>query len=82
MHLIFDTFKLADELFKTTLRSLENCVLVNDNLCKKLYSSLELPVPFDKRFKVASIPFLIPDLNLPNWLYKTILRLIHLFQVS
>ena len=53
---------LADELF--TLRSLENCVLVNNNLCGKLISSSELPITADQRFNVISVPFFIPDFNL------------------
>ena len=48
------------------LQSLKTCVLVNNNLCGKLYSSLELPVIFDERFKVTSVPFFIPDFNLLN----------------
>ena len=31
---------------------------------QKLYSSLELPITFDERFKVTSVPFFIPDFNL------------------
>ena len=43
------------------MQSLEICVLANNNLGVKLASSLELPTTFDERFKVASVPFFIPD---------------------
>ena len=52
-----------DESFAKALQSLETCVLVNNNLCGKLVSSLEFPVKFDERFQVTSVPFLIPDFN-------------------
>ena len=38
---VFDNFILADELFGEVLRSFETCVLVNSNLCGKLFSSLD-----------------------------------------
>ena len=40
------------------------CVLVNNNLCEKLVSSLELPTTFDERFKVTLVPFFIPEFTL------------------
>ena len=55
---------LAEELFAKALRSFETCVLVNNNLCGKLFSSLELSTTFDEIFKVTLIPFFIPDFNL------------------
>ena len=55
---------LHDEPFAKVLRSLENCVLVNNNWCKKIFSSLESPATFDERFEVTPIPFFIPDFNL------------------
>ena len=39
-------------------------VLVNNNLCRKLVSSLELTRTFDEKFKVISEPFFLPDFNL------------------
>ena len=33
--------------------------MVNNNLCRKLVSSLELPMKFDEKFKVTSAPFSI-----------------------
>ena len=41
----------------------KTCVLINNNLSGKFNSSLELPVTFDKRLKVTSVPFSIPDFN-------------------
>ena len=38
---VFDNFILAEELFGKALRSFETCVLVNKNLCGKLFSLLE-----------------------------------------
>ena len=35
----FENFILADEPFAKALRSLKSCVLNNDNLCRKLFSS-------------------------------------------
>ena len=64
---IFDTYKLVDELFAKTLRSFEVCVLVNNSLCGKLFSSLESPATFDERFKVNLVSFFIPDFNFLSW---------------
>ena len=61
---VFDSFKLADEPFAKTLRIFETCVLVNNNLFVKLFSSLESPSTFIKYFKVTSVLFWIPDLSL------------------
>ena len=36
---VFDDFLLAHEPFAKPLRSFETCVLVNNNLCGKLFSS-------------------------------------------
>ena len=38
---VFDNITLADELFAKVLRSFKTCVLVNNNFCGKLSSSLE-----------------------------------------
>ena len=37
---VFNNFVLADESFAKALRILETCVLVNNNLCWKIFSSL------------------------------------------
>ena len=50
---VFDDFILAEQLFAKALRSLETCVLVNNNLWGKLLSSLESSILFDERFKVT-----------------------------
>ena len=55
---------LPDEPFAKVSQSLKTCVLVNNNLCGKLVSSLESPITFDERFKFASVPFFIHDFNL------------------
>ena len=39
----FENFALADKPFAKPVLSLKTCVLVNNNLCRKLVSSLELP---------------------------------------
>ena len=36
---------------------LETSISVNDNLCGKLFSSLESPITFDEIFKVTSVLF-------------------------
>ena len=54
---------IADKPFSKALRIFETCVLVNNNSCGKLVSSLELPIKFDKRFKVTSAPFLLQILT-------------------
>ena len=48
------------ELFAKALRSFESCVLVNNNLWRKLFSSLESL----KRFKVILVPFFYCIFNL------------------
>ena len=60
---VFDNLILADEFFAKALGSLETCVLVNSNLCGKLFPSLESPTMFDQSFKVTSVLFFIPDFN-------------------
>ena len=65
---VFDNFILADELFRKVLRSLQTCVLVNNNLCRKLVSSLESSTIFDESFKVTWVSFFIPNFNF--WSYE------------
>ena len=60
---LFDSFILAEELFAKALRSFQTCVLVNNKLCKKLFSSLEPPTIFEEIFKITLVPFFIPDLT-------------------
>ena len=71
---IFDNFTLAEELFAKVLKSLKTCVLVNNNLCGKLFSSLESRATVDESFKIISVPFFFQILI--YWvLNKAILRL-------
>ena len=64
---VFDSFILAEELFAEALQSLETCVLVDNNLSRKLFPLLELPKTFDEIFKVTSVPFLNPDYIFLIW---------------
>ena len=43
---VFESVILPEELFAKTLQSFETCLLIN-NLCRKLFSSLESPKIFD-----------------------------------
>ena len=61
---VFDSFMLAKELFAKALQSLETCVVVDNNLCRKLFSSLESLIIFDEWFKISLVPFFIADFNL------------------
>ena len=61
---VFDSFILADELFAKIFWNLKTCVLVNKNLCGKLFSSLESPTTFDEIFRVTSVPYFIADFHL------------------
>ena len=56
---VFDYFILADKLFAKALRSFKTCVLVNNNLCRKLCPSLALTIIFDERFKVTLVPYFL-----------------------
>ena len=63
--IVLGTFTLTDELFAKTLQSFETFVLGSNNLCRKLISSLELPIKFDERFKVTS-----PPRNKKSWRHR------------
>ena len=54
---------LADETFPKASRIFETLLSVNFILRRKLVSSLELPIKFDLKFKVTSVPFFIADFN-------------------
>ena len=47
-------------------RIFETCVFINNNLCRKLVSSLEFPTKFYERFKFTSVSYFIADFNLQN----------------
>ena len=75
-------FILAEELFAKALQNLETCVLVTNNLCRKIFSSLESPTTFDEIFKVTSALFFIPDFNLlscelDNFTFKVLYRVLY-----
>ena len=61
---VFDKFISAEGLLAKALRSLETCVLVNNKLCRKVFSSLESPTTFDEIFKVTLVLTFIPDFKL------------------
>ena len=48
---------LTDELFAKVLQRSATCLLVNNNLCRKLISSLEFPNIFDDDLKTTSVSF-------------------------
>ena len=60
----FDYFLLVVELFPKALPIFETGVLVNNNLCGKLFSSSESWITFDGRFKVTWVPTFISEFNL------------------
>ena len=54
----------TEELFAKAFRSFETYVLVNNNFCRKLFSSLESPKIFDEKFKSCFSSIFIADFNL------------------
>ena len=61
---VFNNFILADELL--ALRSPETYLSINNNLYGNMVSPFDSPITFDERFKVTSVPYLIPDFNLSS----------------
>ena len=59
---VFDNLILVDELFAKALRRIETCVLVSNNLRRKLFSLS--PIIFDDNLKTNSVSFVIADFNL------------------
>ena len=55
---VFDNFILADERFEKALKSLETCVLVNNSLCGKLFSSVESLIIFDESWNYCTYALL------------------------
>ena len=43
---VFNNFTLVEKLLVKALRRFETCVLVNNDLCEKVFSSLESPAMF------------------------------------
>ena len=50
---VFENFILADESFAKALWIFETCVLVNNNVCRKMFPSLASEATFDESFKVT-----------------------------
>ena len=67
---VFHNYISAEKLFGKALRSFETCVLVKNNLCRKLFLSLEFVTAFEI-FQVTSITFFIPYFNLSSCNIKT-----------
>ena len=44
-----------NELFAKNLQRFANCLLVKNDLCEKLVSSLELPIMSDDSVKITSV---------------------------
>ena len=61
---LIDNFILVDKPFAKALQSFETFVLFRNNLCRKLFSSLESPTTFDECSKATSAPFFIPHFSL------------------
>ena len=61
---VFENVILANKTFAKALQIFETCVLVNNNLCGKLVSSLDSMKDSMKDFKVTRVPFFIPYFNL------------------
>ena len=49
---------------RKALRSFETCLLVNNNLCGKLFSPFDSRATFNEIFKVTSVRIFIPDFKL------------------
>ena len=62
----FLKFILADEPFAKALRIFETFVSANNSLYRELVSSIEFPIKFDEKLRVASVLFFIPDFSLLN----------------
>ena len=61
---VFDSLILTGELFVEALWRFATCVLVNNNLCGKLISSLILRIIFDDTLKTASVSYFNAKFNL------------------
>ena len=56
--LVFDISILTVEPFAKDLRIFETCLLVINNLCRKLVLSSKSSITFDKRFNLTLVQFL------------------------
>ena len=57
-NLVFDDFILADKPFGQALRNFQTGVLINNNLCGKLFSALESPTTFEQFSKLLQYQIL------------------------
>ena len=57
----------VDCFFAKALRRFATCLTVNNDLCGKLVSSLELPIIFDDNLKTTSVSLFIADFNLSSF---------------
>ena len=80
---VFSSFILAEKLSAKALRSFKTRVVVNNNLCRKLFLSLESSTTFDEIFKatlisVPEVPFRFFD-KLKNAIQSFILTVYFYF---
>ena len=61
---VFDNCILAKKIFSNILLRFATCLLVSNNLSKKLVLSLELQIIFDERYIVTLVSFSVADFNL------------------
>ena len=71
-NLFFVSFILTDKLFAKALCGFKTGLLVSNNLCGKLVSSLLLPIIFEYNLRVAAVSVVIANFNfsifeLDNW---------------
>ena len=59
----FDNYVLTAEPFAEALEILKTCVLINKNVCGKLFASLESLKTLYESFKVTSVLFFILNFN-------------------
>ena len=55
---VFYNFILSEEILAKVLLSFQTCILVNNNLCRKLFSSLESSTTLEEIFKLLQYQFL------------------------
>ena len=60
---VFDSLILPNKLNAKDFWRFPTCLLVNNNLCGKLVSSLELSLMFDDSLRITSVLFFVADFN-------------------
>ena len=63
---IYDNL-ITDELLPKVLRSFEICLSLSNNLCRKLVSSLVLPIIFHDSFRVIPASIFVDDFNILSY---------------